>query len=288
MLRKYADHLPLCRMERIFARHSIDLTRSKTSAWMMQLADLMKPLVNLMQRRIIKDSYIVGADETTLNMLDPGGGKNKTKKCYLWEYRGDENAPYTIFDFHESRSREGPKAVLRGYEGFLQSDAYSVYTTLTEKEGLGFTQVGCWAHARRKFIEALEGGDKRAEEAIVLIRELYSIEKKAREQKLDSEALRKLRQDESLPVLTRLREWMNDQLAVLPKSPLGIAIGYALDNWKELTVYTSDGHFPIDNNAVERAIRPVVVGRNYAELVIMRSRPEGRAFPRAFPRQCSA
>ena len=261
MLSKYADHLPLCRMERIFARHGIELPRSKTSAWMMQLAELMKPLVDLMQRRIIECSYIVGADETTLKMLDPGGGKNKTKTCYLWEYRGDGLAPYTIFDFQETRSREGPKAMLRDYKGFLQCDAYSVYSSLREKEGLGFIQVGCWAHARRKFVEALDSGDKRAEQAIVTIRELYRIEKKARDEKLDSNALRKLREEQSVPVLIRLREWMNDQLAVLPKSPLGIAIGYTLDNWNELTIYTTDGRIPIDNNAVERAIRPVAISR---------------------------
>lgn len=261
MLSKYADHLPLCRMERIFARHGIDLPRSKTCNWMMQLAELMRPLTDLMCRRIIERSHSVGADETTIKMLDPGGGKNKTKTCFLWEYRGDDLAPYTVFDFQESRNSDGPKEMLRDYKGFLQSDAYSVYSSLVEKENLKFKQVGCWAHARRKFIAALEGGDKRAEEAIAIIRELYGIEKKAREKEFDHEALRKLRQEESVPVLERLREWMNAQLAALPKSPLGIAIGYALDNWKELTIYATDGRLPIDNNAVERAIRPVAVGR---------------------------
>ena len=259
MLSKYADHLPLCRMERIFSRHGIEMPRSKTSAWMMQLAELTKPLVSLMQRRLIERSHVIGADETSIRKLDPGGGKKKAKTCYLWEYRGDENAPYTIFDFQESRGREGPKEMLRGYGGFLQCDAYSVYSSLREKDGLGFTQVGCWAHARRKFVEALESGDQRAEEAIVLICKLYGIERKGKE--LDHDARRKLRQEKSVPVLARLREWMNTQLAVLPRSPLGVAIGYALDNWEQLTVYTNDGRLSIDNNAVERAIRPVALGR---------------------------
>ena len=259
MLSKYADHLPLCRMERVFARHGIDMPRSKTSAWMMQIAELMAPLIVLMLQRITKRSLVIGADETTIQKLDPGQGK--TKRCYLWEYRGDEHAPYTVFDFQISRGRAGPMEILRDYKGFLQCDAYSVYTTLRKKEGLGFTQVGCWAHARRKFVEALDAGDDRALGAVELIRELYRIEKLGREKTFDHEALRKMRQEESVPALGRLRDWMNARLDVLPKSPLGNAIGYTLDNWKELTIYTTDGRLPIDNNAVERSIRPVALGR---------------------------
>ena len=261
LLCKYADHLPLCRMERIFARHGIDMPRSRTSAWMMQLFELLNPLVKLMLRLVVERSDVLGADETPVNMLDPGGGKGKTKTCYFWEYRGDENAPYTVFDFQETRSRAGPKEVLRDYKGYLQCDAYSVYSSLKEKEGFGFTQVGCWTHARRKFVEAFDSGDQRAEQAIAMIRELYHVEKKARTEALDHDALYKLRQEESIPVLKRLREWMNDRLDALPKSPLGSAIGYTLDNWDALTIYTTDGRLPIDNNDVERAIRPVALGR---------------------------
>lgn len=261
MLSKYADHTPLCRIERIFARHGIDLPRRKTSEWMMEIADLLRPLVSLMQRRIVERSALIGVDETTIQMLDPGSGKGKTKRCYLWQYRGDGNAPYTAFDFRDGRGREGPKDILRDYGGFLQCDDYSVYTCLRTREKLGFTQVGCWAHARRKFAEAFDAGDKRAEEAVLILRDLYAVEKEAREQKLDAEGILELRREKSLPVLARLKEWMQAQLAVLPQSPLGKAIGYALDNWRELTVYTTDGRIPIDNNAVERAIRPVALGR---------------------------
>ena len=261
MLCKYADHTPLCRIERIFARHGIDLPRRKTCEWMMEIAGLLSPLVALMQRRVVGRSAVLGVDETPIRMLDPGGGKSKAKTCWLWEYRGDDRAPYIVFDFRESRGREGPRDVLGDYCGFLQCDAYSVYTSLAAERGAGFTLVGCWAHARRKFVEAHEGGDPRAGEAIAVIRELYAIEKLGREGKLDAAALAALRQDKSTPVLAKLRAWMDAQLAVVPKSPLGKAIGYTLDNWPRLTVYTTDGRLPIDNNAVERAIRPVALGR---------------------------
>jgi transposase len=264
LISKYADHLPLCRMERIFARHGIDLPRRKTSEWMMEIAELLAPLVRLMHRHILERCNVVGADETPIAMLDPGGGKNKTKTCYLWQYRGDDSAPYTVFDFRESRGREGPRKMLGDYAGYLQCDAYSVYSSLGRESA--FTQVGCWAHARRKFIEALEGGDKRAQEAVAIIAELYAVEKHARErvkreENFDAEALRAMRQEHSVPVLAKLRAWMDAQLAVAPKSPLGNAIGYALDNWVALNVYITDGRVPIDNNAVERAIRPVALGR---------------------------
>jgi hypothetical protein len=251
-------------MERIFARHGIDLPRRKTSEWMMEIAELLAPLVRLMQQRILERCTVIGADETPIAMLDPGGGKNKTKTCYLWQYRGDDSAPYTVFDFRESRGREGPRRILGDYSGYLQCDAYSVYSSLGRESA--FTQVGCWAHARRKFIEALEGGDKRAQEAVAIIAELYAVEKHARErvkreENFDAEALRAMRQEHSVPVLAKLRAWMDAQLAVAPKSPLGNAIGYALDNWVALNVYITDGRVPIDNNAVERAIRPVALGR---------------------------
>lgn len=264
LISKYADHVPLCRMERIFARHDIDMPRRKTSEWMMEIAELLAPLVRLMHRRILERCNVVGADETPIAMLDPGGGKNKTKTCYLWQYRGDDSAPYTVFDFRESRGREGPREMLGDYGGYLQCDAYSVYSSLGKESA--FTLVGCWAHARRKFVEAFEGGDKRAQEAISIIAELYAVEKHARErakkeENFDADTLHELRQEQSVPVLAKLRAWMDAQLAVAPKSPLGKAIGYALDNWTALNVYTTDGRVPIDNNAVERAIRPVALGR---------------------------
>lgn len=264
LISKYADHSPLCRMERIFARHGVELPRRKTSGWMIEIAELLAPLVRLMRRRILERCNVVGADETPIAMLDPGGGNNKTKTCYLWQYRGDDSAPYTVFDFRESRSREGPREMLGGYKNYLQCDAYSVYSSLGKESA--FTLVGCWAHARRKFVEAFEGGDKRAQEAITIIAELYAIEKRARElaksdENFDADALRAMRQEQSVPVLAKLRTWMDAQLAVAPKSPLGKAIGYALDNWSELNVFTTDGRVPIDNNAVERAIRPVALGR---------------------------
>jgi len=259
LLAKYADHMPLCRLERLFERHGIDMPRSKTSAWMMEIAALLRPLHELMIRRVTGRSAVIGADETPIKMLDPASGKHRTKQCYLWEYRGDELAPYTVFDFRESRGREGPLKILAEYKGFLQCDAYAVYASLRRKEGLGYTQVGCWAHARRKFVETLAGGDDRARGAIEIIQGLYGIEKKVKD--LSNEERQIVRGKESVAVLARLREWLEARLDALPGSPLGKAVGYALDNSAELTVYTTDGRLPIDNNAVERSIRPIAIGR---------------------------
>jgi len=141
------------------------------------------------------------------------------------------------------------------------SDAYAVYTSLQNENNISFRRAGCMAHARRKFVEAARGGDTRAEEAVRLIGKLYEVEKEAREAGLDHAALQKVREEKSRPILDELRAWLANSLAVLPKSPLGKAIGYAEDNWTALGEFVGDGRLPIDNNAVERAIRPVAIGR---------------------------
>lgn len=253
---KYADHIPLCRTERILARHGIELPRARMCDWVMSAAELLAPVYTAMKRRI-GECAVIGADETPIDMQDPGSGKRKTKRCWMWVYRGDDTAPYTIFDFRQSRAREGPEDVLAVYTGFLQTDAYAAYRGM-QTEGT-ITPVGCWAHARRHFVEAQDSGNPLAHEAIALIGRLYAVEKDARE--FDAEQRKTMRQERSNPVLDQLHAWLEARLDTLPKTPLGKAVGYALDNWAQLTVYTTDGRLAIDNNAVERAIRPLAVGR---------------------------
>ena len=258
---KYADHLPLCRMERIFARHGIELPRARMCDWLLDAAHLLGPLYRRMRERL-RGSKVLGVDETPLEMQTrEGNGKND--QCWLWVYRGDDAAPYTLFDFHASRGREGPREMLGDYKGFLQSDGYAVYPSLREeavKEGrVAWTEVRCWAHARRKFVEAENSGDRRAGEAITLIAALYEVEKLGAD--LDPGKRLELRREKAITVLALLREWLDARPEVLPKSPLGQAIAYTLDNWDALSIYTTDPRLPIDNNAVERAIRPVAVGR---------------------------
>lgn len=257
---KYADHIPLCRMERMFARHGIDLSRGRTSSWIMELAALCKPLVNTIRAKIL-ESAVVNSDDTPLLLQEPGG----SRRCYVWVYCGDGAHPYTLYDFRRSRSREGPSEILSDYKGYLQADAYSAYDNLFLPTPAGkpssIIELGCWAHARRKFVEAGDAGDPFAGPAVAMVRELYAVEKKARAEEMTPDDILELRQAKSHPVLDNIEAWMAERIDVLPKSPLGKAIGYAQNNWAALRRYTEDGRLAIDNNAAERAIRPVAIGR---------------------------
>jgi hypothetical protein len=237
------------------------------SEWVMRLHQFLKPLIALMMLRLL-ESDVIHSDDTSIDVQIPGGG---IKRCYLWDYVGDEKAPYTIYDFRESRSRDGPNEVLKDFSGFLQADAYTGYDDLYKlKDENGqprIVEVACWAHARRYFIRAEEAKDKRATEAIKLIAKLFGIEKQAREEcknkplsELYAHRL-ELRREKSVPILEELFKWMDDRLEVLPESPLGKALTYAQNNREALMRYANDGRFEIDNNAAERAIRPVAIGR---------------------------
>ena len=264
---KYGDHIPLCRMEDILRREGVDISRSNMSEWAMGVAKLCRLLAGRMFVRIL-DSDVIASDDTAIRVQQPGGG---TKRSYLWVYLGDEKAPFTVFDFREGRSRAGPNAVLANYSGYLQADAYTGYDdlyTLTGGDGRPrILEVGCWAHARRRFVEAAEAGDKRARFAVDAIGQLYGVEREAT--KLYKEAglaelhagRLELRRERSAPLLDKLYTWMDERLDVLPQSPLGKAIGYAQNNRAALCRFAGDGRLAIDNNAAERALRPVAVGR---------------------------
>jgi transposase len=257
---KYADHIPLCRSERIFARHGIELPRARMCDWILSLADLCQPLLKLMLQRLLA-SPVVASDDTSILVQQKGGAK----KGYLWVYLGDASAPYTYYDFRMSRGRAGPDDILAGYRGTLQADAYSGYDgVLKKRDGNDKPLVlhaGCWAHARRYFLEALESGDATAQPAMDLIRDLYKIEADAREENLTDEQLTARRAARSRPILDNLKEWMKERPDVLPGSPLGKALGYAQGGWESLERFCGDGRIAIDNNAAERAIRPIAVGR---------------------------
>jgi len=254
---KYMDHLPLCRMEGIFARNGIDIDRGLMCDWLMKVSEKLLPLVVLMGRRLA-NCYILGADETPIKMQGTKG-KGGLKNSYVWVYNGDDQAPFTVYDFQQTRGRDGPADMLRNFEQVLQTDGYSVYQSLEKSADYRFRRAGCMAHVRRKFVEAYEGGDTRAGDAIVLFQRLYAVEKQARD--LSDDARKALRLEHARPILEEFHAWLLGQLEVLPGSALGKAIGYALDNWKEVNVYLEDGRIPIDNNAVERAIRPIALGR---------------------------
>ena len=263
---KYGDHLPLCRLERIFARHGCEVTRAKMSDWLMTLADLLKPLVRALMKEV-REAGLLQADETSMRLLLRELAKN-IQQAWVWVYVGSEAAPYTIFDFRPSRGRDGPRKMLEGFEGTLQCDGYAAY------DGVGVPgkvrRAGCWAHVRRGFIEAEEGGDRRATQAIALIRRLFDVEREWKERReaerkegrdLSFETRRDLRRERSAHVVEALRSWMADRFDVLPKSPLGDAVSYTQNQWPTLTVFLDDGRVELDNNAAERALRPIAVGR---------------------------
>ena len=369
---KYADHLPLCRLERIFERHGVDLPRARMCDWLMTVSDLVRPLTAAMMKKV-RDGPVVQADETSIH-LQSKEKKGKTETAWVWVYAGSEEAPCTVFDFRKSRGRAGPAEMLAGFEGTLQCDGYVAY------DGVGapgkVVRAGCWAHARRGFIEAEEAGDTRAAPALACIKQLFEIEREWKQQEAeimrpsltivtapglaevtasgsmevtmqggglgqgddpDCDARReprregyearheedgvfldahcetpgaggdsghdsrceprrddaqrearheecgvsheehcktpgegggpdyaerlRLRREKSAPVVEALRAWMAERYDVLPKSPLGAAIGYAQNQWPALTRFLDDGRVELDNNAAERALRPVAVGR---------------------------
>jgi transposase len=252
---KYADHLPLNRLEGIFERQGVELSRSTLCDWIAASATLVEPVVEAMKAEILA-SRKIHTDDTTVPVLEKDRGKTKTGR--LWVYVGDLQHEHIVFDYTPDRCREGPRRWLAGYEGYLQADAYAGYDAIYGTESI--REVACWAHARRKFFDAIGHDSLRARFALAHIRELYDVEKRARE--LDPDARRQLRQQKARPILKTLHEWLQDQVAgTLPKSPIREAIGYALGQWAALIRYLDDGILEIDNNRAERALRRVAIGR---------------------------
>ena len=266
---KFADALPLYRQQKIFSRLGLDLSRSTMANWGIEVARRCRPLIELLGEDI-RGGALINVDETTLQVLKEPGRRN-TSKSYMWLYRGGAPGnPSFVYQYAPSRSGEVAEAFIGDYQGYVQSDAFSGYNRLERKDGIRL--MGCWAHARRKFIEVTKVKKKirskrknpkgLAEEALEYIGQLYRIEKMAREQQWSFDQLHQLRQKEAVPVLTRFKQWLDDKAPLAPpKSLIGKAIGYTLDNWQRLIVYVEDGRLKPDNNAAENAIRPFVVGR---------------------------
>jgi len=255
---KTADHLPLHRQEKIFERHGVDISRKTMGGWLAQCADLLKPLYGSM-KEVLFQSKVIGTDDTSVKVLDVKLPFARTGR--IWPYYGDADHPVILYDYTATRERAGPEEFLKGYRGYLQADAYSGYDAFFKDPARGLIEVGCWAHARRYFHKALESDQARMGPALLLIAQLYRVEKQARS--LGSGERLRLRQLQSQPILEKLRNYLLEiQGEVLPKSPEGRAVRYTLKNWTALTRYGEDGDLQIDNNAAERAIRGVAVGRN--------------------------
>jgi hypothetical protein len=260
---KYADHQPLYRLEGMLARHGVAIARSTMCGWMKASADLLAPLVLLMATQV-RASKVIHTDDTPVPVqADRGSGKNSTKTGRMWAYLGDPRNPYIVFDYTPSRSRDGPTLWLKDFKGYLQADAFGGYDGIYATQEV--VEVACWAHARRKFYEARTSDPARAHQVLAMIRLLYGVERHAGEKQLDASQRLALRQERSRPLLEQLHAWLlRERELTLPKSPMGGAITYALNHWAALVRYTTDGDLAIDNNAAERAIRPLTIGRkNY-------------------------
>jgi len=256
---KYCDALPLYRQVDIYARGGLSISRGTLANWSIKAGHLLKPLVKAMQQHLLSEHSLC-ADETRVQVLDEGD--NPSSNSQMWVYRSNEvsKQPVVIYDYQAGRSRVCAEAFLADYQGYLQCDGYSVYDGIE-----GVTPVGCWAHARRKYDEALKAGSKnkgRAHKGISFISQLYKLEVQAKNKQLSPQARYQLRQEKALPILIKFKAWLDEASdKVLAGSYIGKAIKYNLNQWHKLIRYIDDGHLGIDNNITERDIRPFTTGR---------------------------
>jgi transposase len=252
---KLGDHLPLYRLEHIFQRNGLEIARSTMCAWMLAMATLLKPLYELMANRV-RQSRVIHTDETRVPVQAPGTGKCRSGR--IWVYIGDKANAYSVYEYTPDRTRAGPSKWLQKYKGYLQADAYGGYDGIYHKGEV--IEVACWAHARRKFFDAKETDARRSAQLLAMVQELYAVEDEAKS--LNDQARRELRQHRSVPILGRIKVWLEaEQKLVLPRSPMALAIQYTLNQWDALCIYTSEGFLEIDNNAAERALKRVAIGR---------------------------
>jgi len=251
---KCVDHLPLYRQEQRYARQGYSIARSTLCNWLGQAADALTPLYELLKRQVLT-ANIVHTDDTPIPQIDPL--QDHCRKARIWTYVSTQGIVYESTD---NRCQDAPVAFLSGFTGYLQCDAYAGYNSLFQRVVDPVTEVACWAHVRRKFVEAQSSSLRQAHEAVARIRCLYTIEHDAKS--LDAPARAAYRLARSQPLLDEFHLWLEaEQQRMLPKSPLATAIGYALNQWSALNVYVTDGNLSIDNNIAERAIKPFAIGR---------------------------
>ncbi|MGH8602127.1 MAG: IS66 family transposase [Gammaproteobacteria bacterium] len=264
---KYQDALPLYRQERILKRIGVELPRATLASWMVRLGPVIQPLINLMREAVLGYD-ILQMDETTVQVLNEPG-RSARSPSYLWVQRGGPpEHPLILYEYDPSRSQEVPKRLLDGYHGYLQIDGYEGYNAVCLEPGI--KALGCWAHARRKFDEALKAQgqapkDKptktgRAHQGLIYIQQLYRIEQEVKGN--TPEVRYHLRQQQAKPLLDEIRLWLDAALPEIPPtSATGKALYYLHHQWQRLVRYLEDGRLSIDNNRIENAIRPFVLGR---------------------------
>lgn len=257
---KFADHLPLYRGEDIFARAGMMIPRNTQFGMLANMAALIAPLRALMKSRVVS-GRVIGIDDTSVRMQDPSiPGRMRTAR--FWLYRGREDHPYNVFDFTESRGRDGPAGFLNDFHGHAVVDAYGVKDGVYLGKEKQILAACCNSHARRKFVEAQPNDPIAAARAMAMYPGLYDVEDRAREASADERL--ELRRRESVPLMNEFHDWLIAQRSdprVLPKSSLGKAVRYALNQWDELSVFLGDGAIPFDNNETESELRSLTIGR---------------------------
>jgi transposase len=257
VLSKSGDHLPLYRQEDMLARHGVVIRRSTLCDWIASAAELSRPIWNRM-RELVLESRVIHTDDTSVKMLDSSLGHART--CRFWVYIGDPSGPYSVFDFTEDRTRDGPAKFLSKFTGYLQADAYSGYDGIYS--GGKVVEVACFAHCRRYWWEARTKDPRRAHEALSYIGRLYALEEEFLSAQLDEESIGQARAAHAVPILTQFKEWLDrERPRVLPKSAIGDAFRYTSNQWDALLRYAMNGVLAIDNSVAERAMKFPALGR---------------------------
>jgi transposase len=258
---KFCDHLPLYRQEQIFHRLSIDLSRQTMSLWMLKVGQAITPLINLMQDEVL-NYRIAFADETTVQVLNESNRRAQTKS-FMWCFiGGSPDKRSIIYQYHPTREGKVAEQFFEGFQGALHCDGYGGYNALIKSQHI--IAINCFAHVRRKFVEALPDGKQKgvAGYVVSLIRLLYKIEANLKTQQADRETIKDVRQQQAKPLLEQLKTYLDEKVnTTLPSSKVGQAIDYTLKRWPYLNTYLMDGEYEIDNNRSERAIKPFTCGR---------------------------
>ena len=266
---KGADHLPLHRLEGIFQRQGVRIARQTMDGWWLATAEFLQPLYALAVR-VVLASHVIHTDDTTVNIRNAQEKREYTAR--FWPYVGDPLHPLTVFDYTATHQRAGPAAFLKDYRGYVQADAFNGYDGIYLESDGRIIEVGCWAHARRKYVESRRLDAARMETALAWIGKLYAVEKDLRERCQDewhqltlqerAMQIAAQRQERSRPLLDDFHTWLErESHNVLPKSDVRGAIDYTLNNWAALIVYCNDGWLDIDNNEGENSLRGLCLGR---------------------------
>jgi transposase len=261
---KFVDHNPFYRQEKQYLRLGVEISRTSMCQWAMQAAASCQPLLELLHQQAI-GGFLINIDETPLQVLQEPG-RSPTSKSYMWVFRGgDPENPVLIYEYHASRSGDAARKFLEDYQGVVQTDVFKGYDFLDSM--VGIIHLGCWTHARRKFTDVTKAMGKdhapgAADTALEYIGRLYRLEREARQKKLSTEEVYRMRQEQSAPIVKAFKKWLRYQSTQTPpKGLLGKAISYALSQWERLENYLKDGRLTMDNNLAENAIRPFVIGR---------------------------